>query len=373
MSTFSRKGHWRTRLGDTHWVSGSIVKRAEWGKSSWIDLTLEQRSEWLIEFIKAHSFELTKSLLVPNAKCPECDEAVYFFRHHNGGCAWFDDIPAPWPKHGCMGIDGTKCSSDYIAECDEVLKKEEEAKRRFDYAKERIRILQSKPFAERFFNPSKCEICDRDEYEFELSDSTVRRFTDIGSTWIKSDCTLKNNGQHERANNAEYLDDFLQTGGKWKTSVPSRIFRLGQYYGVEDNIGIYLSTGENIFRHGLQSNHFVIPANIVEGRGFGDNYMLVVLESLVFPEHQILVQTQISRNLEHAKLVFLHGTMNEPNDLHLSYLCLETGSPQKTGSRLLAYLNVGERVSRWEGVSYNIEALDILFERHSILAEPSET
>ncbi len=33
--------------------------------------------------------------------CPKCDAAVYFLRH-NGGCTWLDDIPYPWPKHGCF-------------------------------------------------------------------------------------------------------------------------------------------------------------------------------------------------------------------------------------------------------------------------------
>ncbi len=30
--------------------------------------------------------------------CPECGESVYFVRH-NDGCAWFDSLGWPWPKH----------------------------------------------------------------------------------------------------------------------------------------------------------------------------------------------------------------------------------------------------------------------------------
>ncbi len=33
--------------------------------------------------------------------CPKCGDGVYFLRH-NGGCTWLDDIPYPWPKHGCF-------------------------------------------------------------------------------------------------------------------------------------------------------------------------------------------------------------------------------------------------------------------------------
>jgi hypothetical protein len=35
--------------------------------------------------------------------CPKdgCGQPVYFLRH-NGGCTWLDNIPYPWPKHGCF-------------------------------------------------------------------------------------------------------------------------------------------------------------------------------------------------------------------------------------------------------------------------------
>lgn len=39
----------------------------------------------------------------PNALCPECGAEVWFFRNHEtGGCAYFDAIGKPWPKHPCM-------------------------------------------------------------------------------------------------------------------------------------------------------------------------------------------------------------------------------------------------------------------------------
>ena len=35
--------------------------------------------------------------------CPYCGASVYFYRHENGGCAWFDPpLGPPWPKHDCF-------------------------------------------------------------------------------------------------------------------------------------------------------------------------------------------------------------------------------------------------------------------------------
>ncbi len=36
--------------------------------------------------------------------CPHCGALVYFVRH-NGGCAWFDELGIPWPKHACFYED----------------------------------------------------------------------------------------------------------------------------------------------------------------------------------------------------------------------------------------------------------------------------
>lgn len=38
----------------------------------------------------------------PNASCPVCGQRVWFFRNENGGCAYFDEVGWPWPKHPCM-------------------------------------------------------------------------------------------------------------------------------------------------------------------------------------------------------------------------------------------------------------------------------
>jgi hypothetical protein len=42
-----------------------------------------------------------ESYVNPNAHCPVCGEAVYFYRSPFNGRVFFDDLGWPWPKHGC--------------------------------------------------------------------------------------------------------------------------------------------------------------------------------------------------------------------------------------------------------------------------------
>jgi hypothetical protein len=37
----------------------------------------------------------------PNAKCPVCGDAVYFYANQHGSRVFFDDLGPPWPKHPC--------------------------------------------------------------------------------------------------------------------------------------------------------------------------------------------------------------------------------------------------------------------------------
>jgi hypothetical protein len=37
----------------------------------------------------------------PNARCPVCGAAVFFYANRNGGRVFFDDLGPPWPKHPC--------------------------------------------------------------------------------------------------------------------------------------------------------------------------------------------------------------------------------------------------------------------------------
>ena len=39
--------------------------------------------------------------VIPNAKCPVCGDAVFFYANQHGSRVFFDDLGPPWPKHPC--------------------------------------------------------------------------------------------------------------------------------------------------------------------------------------------------------------------------------------------------------------------------------
>lgn len=41
------------------------------------------------------------SYVNPNAHCPVCGDAVFFYQSPHGGRVFFDDLGPPWPKHAC--------------------------------------------------------------------------------------------------------------------------------------------------------------------------------------------------------------------------------------------------------------------------------
>ncbi|QCX27717.1 hypothetical protein [Nocardioides jishulii] len=41
----------------------------------------------------------------PNAICPVCGAAVFFWKNSHGSKVWFDALGAPWPKHPCLDLD----------------------------------------------------------------------------------------------------------------------------------------------------------------------------------------------------------------------------------------------------------------------------
>ncbi len=45
--------------------------------------------------------QILRSCTVPNAKCPVCGIAVFFYSSPFGGRVFFDELGPPWPKHGC--------------------------------------------------------------------------------------------------------------------------------------------------------------------------------------------------------------------------------------------------------------------------------
>ena len=52
----------------------------------------------------------SQSYLNPNARCPVCDQPVFFYRAPGGGRVFFDELGPPWPKHPCTD-NGAQLSS----------------------------------------------------------------------------------------------------------------------------------------------------------------------------------------------------------------------------------------------------------------------
>lgn len=53
-------------------------------------------------------FEFTRvlksyeSFVYPNARCPVCQQKVYFYRSPHNGRVYFEELGPPWTKHPCM-------------------------------------------------------------------------------------------------------------------------------------------------------------------------------------------------------------------------------------------------------------------------------
>lgn len=50
---------------------------------------------------RAPTFVSYASFTVPNASCPVCGAAVFFYQSPSGGRVFFDELGPPWPKHDC--------------------------------------------------------------------------------------------------------------------------------------------------------------------------------------------------------------------------------------------------------------------------------
>ncbi len=72
------------------WVSEHTVSRAGGPSGGQVrPLVPAQRSSSLARWI------------APNASCPVCGAAVYFYANEYGSRVYFDELGPPWPKHPC--------------------------------------------------------------------------------------------------------------------------------------------------------------------------------------------------------------------------------------------------------------------------------
>lgn len=122
MGSHYRSGHWRTsKSGNVHWVSGHSVDRDSGGGGglppSWSSRPVKPlrpvkppkparlkraKSPTNGSGRRASRVEWhTRTLAQPNATCPVCGAAVYFYGNAAGSKVYFDELGPPWPKHPC--------------------------------------------------------------------------------------------------------------------------------------------------------------------------------------------------------------------------------------------------------------------------------
>lgn len=53
------------------------------------------------------SYETFECYLSPNAQCPVCGKAVFYYENAFGSKVYFDDVGWPWPKHPCTDTRGS--------------------------------------------------------------------------------------------------------------------------------------------------------------------------------------------------------------------------------------------------------------------------
>ena len=53
-----------------------------------------------------------ESYVNPNARCPVCGAAVFFYQSPDGGRVFFDELGPPWPKHPCTDRNSTPARLD---------------------------------------------------------------------------------------------------------------------------------------------------------------------------------------------------------------------------------------------------------------------
>lgn len=119
MTRFNRKGHYRTNTnGTVSWVQGHTVLRTDWGNGDGISGGNERAifpatsPRWYsASSAPIHSarpvepmpLDIWSHRLITayNARCPVCQQAIFFYRNEHGSAVFFDELGPPWTKHPC--------------------------------------------------------------------------------------------------------------------------------------------------------------------------------------------------------------------------------------------------------------------------------
>lgn len=111
MSTYRRQGHYRRGPnGQQVWVSSHIVTRSSGRSYAPTPPTSATTYTAPAARVRAPRVSLPQSLrwAKPNATCPVCRAAVYFYANEFGSRVYFDEVGPPWPKHPCTNTDTLK-------------------------------------------------------------------------------------------------------------------------------------------------------------------------------------------------------------------------------------------------------------------------
>jgi hypothetical protein len=103
VTSFRRSSHWRTNAhGTTFPVRAHNVTRDDWDARQHELLRAGLRQQDASSLLAKHSVRRASAcFVIPNARCPLCSAAVYFYANQFGSRVYFDDLGPPWPKHPC--------------------------------------------------------------------------------------------------------------------------------------------------------------------------------------------------------------------------------------------------------------------------------
>jgi hypothetical protein len=112
MGTYRRSGHWRrSPNGGRHWVSAHSVSRRSSSYRGTRPSSLWSSTAWSAQSrpspppapapVRYVVLPYSSRWQKPNAQCPVCGAAVYFWSNAEGSRVYFDEMGPPWPKHPC--------------------------------------------------------------------------------------------------------------------------------------------------------------------------------------------------------------------------------------------------------------------------------
>lgn len=112
-------GGWHSNSYGGYWSQAPAINR-------WVDRILpttrqfaptEQvmKSEARLSTTGSKPGQLSSGRVIPNAGCPVCGSAVYFYQSDDGSRVYFDELGPPWPKHSCTNQLNTKTVSSGAA------------------------------------------------------------------------------------------------------------------------------------------------------------------------------------------------------------------------------------------------------------------